>query len=101
MKINVGDLGKSIDILLEQFRIIYGDNINIDTDFYWSIPHLQKIDMSENPDPELNVGSLMDHVDVVERLARGDIEPSPLMLRDVGEVMKHLGEATLAIKKIE
>lgn len=99
MRIKVDMLEKAVAMAFEQFRILYGSDIEIDVDYYWTVSHPHKVDMSRSP--ELEVGSLSDHVEIVEKLARGEIDPYPLMLCDIGELMKQCGEATLEVKPLD
>ncbi len=97
MKANLETIERVLKIVLDQFKTIYGSTIEIDSDFYWTIASPAKFDVYGTPEADL--ASLADHMDRVEEVASGQ-DPYPLLLRDIGEILKHCAEAQLEIKKV-
>ncbi len=103
MKIRIDDVKKALDIVLEQFVILYGNAIEIETDSYWEVmpPEKYILDGDKYIDATLSslgVGMLSDHLEVIARLAGGDDDCSQSLLVDIGEVLKQCGETELKIR---
>lgn len=94
MKIDIEVIERVLKAALDQFKTIYGSTIEVDSDFYWTVASPAKFSIYETPEPGL--GSLADHMERVEKVANGEY-PDPLLLQDIGEILKHCADAQLKI----
>jgi hypothetical protein len=93
-RINVEDLRKSVNVLLDHILESGVESIDLEKQYYWQVNAQNKYDMATEP-VGLVVGDLWDDLDFTEAVLTKDRkEAVAYTLTEVAQVLAYLGEVT-------
>lgn len=78
MKVKLEDMEQMISIILRQYKEFYGDEIEMENDFYWKLD--ENVLYAPNMEPrDFSLGQLSDDWDTLQNSAKsGDLVPYDL-----------------------
>ena len=68
--------------------------IDLDGDYYWSIPREQRNDPTQEPTVK-SIGQLSDDLEELRRIQRGETEPIGYALVWLASILREVGEQTV------
>jgi hypothetical protein len=95
MRIAIEELRAVSEILLAHLEKESGAAIELNKDFYWSVPSVERYDSYRKPS-KLSVGQLSDDWMELKRIQTGQGEPVGYGLVWLGAVFQALGEQNVA-----
>ena len=94
MRIDVGELRRAANILLDHLEATGRGNIDIQNDYYWSIDPEQRYNVYAQP-TDLSVGQITDDWAEVRAIANGEKEAIGYGLTWLASVLRAAGEQTV------
>ena len=91
MRIKLRELEHVLAQTLRAVESIEGDEIEIDDGLYWEVLTKDRYDPYRKP-VDLGLGSIAGHVETLNRVSSGELDPYPLLLLDVAEILRQIGE---------
>lgn len=95
MKITIAELRRVTEKHLRHLEERGVTAVDLEQDFYWSIPSEQLYNTDEEPSG-LEVGQLVDDVEELRRVDRGEKEPIGYGLVWLSAVLRAVGEKVIA-----
>lgn len=92
--VNIGELRRVINDLLEHVESINGPELRLDRDYYWSLSSEAMFDLTKQVSRVEEVGSLGDSWEFLLNMRESDIKqdgPS-LMLTHAAPLLRYIGE---------
>lgn len=90
MKIKIDELQKITTILLSKLKERKGNEVEIESDFYWDISSTQLYKPYSDPS-DISLGQISDDIKEVRRLLNSEDESIPYDLKRIAEIIKVLG----------
>jgi hypothetical protein len=78
--ISVDQIRQTLLALLDHVKATYGDTIELESDYFWSIPDNTKFDVYTKPD-ELTIGQVSEVLEHLARLAQPGQDVATYQLR--------------------
>lgn len=91
MIIDIAELQKISDRLFKQLNHIGIQTVELQVDYYWDIPSIQRYNIYAEPD-EFTVGQLQSDLQELSKVLSGEREPIPYHLVWLAALLRALGE---------
>lgn len=96
-KIQIEELRRAVNILLDHLRDGGIREVKLCQDYYWECDAERLYDVSNNP-TDFSIGSLFDDLESVQKLASGQHEALVLLLLKVAPLLRYLGDAVTEVQ---
>lgn len=99
MKVNLLELGKMVQCIINRAIESGIEEIDIDVDYYWVVASSDLVNF-QTENHKINVGSFIDDYENLEKLVKSNREPSVVDFDRIANVIKIVGEEVSYSSKI-
>lgn len=89
VKVKIDEIQEIVTLLLSNLKERKGNEIELESDFYWDISNDQLYNAYDDPN-DLSLGQLSDDLAELNRLVKSKDEAIPYDLKRVAEILKAL-----------
>jgi hypothetical protein len=91
MNIQIDDLVRACELLLEHVRTLSGETATLDSDYYWIVSDAERYDPTRQP-TTIDLGQLSCDLDLLADVPRGDLPPVGRTLIPLASLLRAVGE---------
>jgi len=99
MIVKLQEVADLCDILINKAKSIEFNEIQTDSDYYWTITSDEREDIN-NENPQVTVGSLKDDWESLNKVLEGGNIPTPVDFERLGNILTAIGEIISKSNKI-